>query len=36
MLCEGIEPTVVLFDRFDGREQFGWRVSENCPDACDY
>jgi hypothetical protein len=23
----------VLFDRFMMEEQFGWRVSENCPDA---
>lgn len=26
-------PSVVLFDRFMTEEQFGWRVSENCPDA---
>lgn len=28
-----INPTVVLFDRFVTEEQFGWRVSENCPTA---
>ncbi len=26
-------PSVVLFDRFITEEQFGWRVSENCPEA---
>ena len=26
-------PDVVLFDRFMMEEQFGWRVSENCPNA---
>jgi len=28
-----LNPDVVLFDRFMMEEQFGWRVSENCPDA---
>ena len=28
-----LEPNVVLFDRFMMEEQFGWRVSENCPRA---
>jgi hypothetical protein len=28
-----LNPAVVLFDRFMMEEQFGWRVSENCPDA---
>ncbi|MGY5354572.1 glycosyltransferase [Wenyingzhuangia sp. IMCC45467] len=28
-----LNPTVVLFDRFMMEEQFGWRVSEICPDA---
>ncbi|KDN55777.1 glycosyltransferase [Flavobacterium seoulense] len=28
-----LNPAVVLFDRFMIEEQFGWRVSENCPDA---
>jgi hypothetical protein len=31
-----LNPAVVLFDRFMMEEQFGWRVSENCPDAHDY
>jgi hypothetical protein len=26
-------PNVVLFDRFFIEEQFGWRVSKNCPNA---
>src|SRR5690606_19493156 len=26
-------PDVVLFDRFMMEEQFGWRVTENCPGA---
>ncbi|MEL1253401.1 glycosyltransferase [Flavobacterium sp. DGU38] len=28
-----LNPDVVLFDRFMIEEQFGWRVSENCPKA---
>ncbi|MEZ7500534.1 glycosyltransferase [Flavobacterium sp. Arc3] len=28
-----LNPSIVLFDRFMMEEQFGWRVSENCPDA---
>jgi glycosyltransferase involved in cell wall biosynthesis len=28
-----LNPTIVLFDRFMMEEQYGWRVSENCPDA---
>lgn len=28
-----LNPTIVLFDRFMVEEQFGWRVSEICPDA---
>lgn len=28
-----LNPTIVLFDRFMVEEQFGWRVSKNCPDA---
>lgn len=28
-----LNPDVVLFDRYVSEEQFGWRVSENCPDA---
>lgn len=28
-----LNPSIVLFDRFMTEEQFGWRVSETCPDA---
>jgi glycosyltransferase involved in cell wall biosynthesis len=28
-----LNPTIVLFDRFIIEEQFGWRVSENCPNV---
>lgn len=28
-----LNPSVVLFDRFMTEEQFGWRVTENCPSA---
>lgn len=28
-----LDPDVVLFDRYVSEEQFGWRVSENCPRA---
>ncbi|WP_298894401.1 glycosyltransferase [uncultured Psychroserpens sp.] len=28
-----LKPDVVLFDRFMTEEQFGWRVSEHCPQA---
>jgi len=28
-----LNPSIVLFDRFMMEEQFGWRVSEHCPDA---
>ena len=28
-----LQPTIVLFDRFMMEEQFGWRVSEQCPQA---
>jgi glycosyltransferase involved in cell wall biosynthesis len=28
-----LNPTIVLFDRFMTEEQFGWRVSEACPNA---
>ena len=27
------DPSIVVFDRFMMEEQFGWRVSENCPNA---
>jgi len=32
-LIKKLNPDVVLFDRYISEEQFGWRVSENCPDA---
>lgn len=28
-----LNPSIVLFDRFISEEQFGWRVSEHCPNA---
>lgn len=28
-----LNPNIVLFDRFMVEEQFGWRVSDNCPNA---
>lgn len=28
-----LKPDAVLFDRFMTEEQFGWKVSEHCPDA---
>ncbi len=28
-----LNPDIVLFDRYVTEEQFGWRVSENCPQA---
>jgi len=28
-----LKPSIVLFDRYLTEEQFGWRVSETCPDA---
>lgn len=30
---KSIKPDVVIFDRFMTEEQFGWRVTEHCPDA---
>ncbi len=30
---EKLNPDIVLFDRYVTEEQFGWRVSENCPNA---
>jgi glycosyltransferase involved in cell wall biosynthesis len=32
-LISGMNPRVVLFDRFVTEEQFGWRVAEQCPKA---
>ena len=28
-----LNPDIVVFDRFMVEEQFGWRVTEHCPDA---
>jgi hypothetical protein len=30
---KNLQPTTVMFDRFMMEEQFGWRVSEQCPQA---
>ena len=30
---KNLNPSIVIFDRFITEEQFGWRISENCPDA---
>jgi len=30
---KSLNPSIVLFDRFLTEEQFGWRVSETCPNA---
>ena len=30
---KNLQPTMVMFDRFMMEEQFGWRVSEQCPQA---
>ncbi|MGS0748598.1 glycosyltransferase [Halpernia sp. GG3] len=30
---KNLQPEIVLFDRFMTEEQFGWRVSEQCPKA---
>ena len=30
---KGLNPNVVLFDRFMTEEQYGWRVAEQCPNA---
>lgn len=33
VLISELEPDIVLFDRFITEEQFGWRVTEHCPNA---
>jgi glycosyltransferase involved in cell wall biosynthesis len=33
VFIEELKPDVVMFDRFMMEEQFGWRVSEKCPQA---
>ena len=30
---QGLQPQIVVFDRFMMEEQFGWRVANTCPDA---
>lgn len=30
---KALQPNIVMYDRFMMEEQFGWRVTENCPDA---
>ena len=32
-LIKNLNPDIVLFDRYISEEQFGWRVTENCPNA---
>ncbi|MBC7745474.1 MAG: glycosyltransferase family 4 protein [Flavobacterium sp.] len=32
-IVKNIKPSIVIFDRFIIEEQFGWRVSEVCPNA---
>lgn len=32
-LIKKLNPDIVLFDRYITEEQFGWRISENCPKA---
>ncbi len=33
ILIKKLNPEIVLFDRFLTEEQFGWRVTENCPNT---
>ena len=33
VLAKQINPNIILFDRFLTEEQFGWRVTDNCPNA---
>ena len=33
LFIDGLQPDIVLFDRFTMEEQFGWRVEKTCPDA---
>jgi len=32
-IIKKIQPSVVIFDRFTTEEQFGWRITEQCPNA---
>ncbi|MCD0489546.1 glycosyltransferase family 4 protein [Pedobacter sp. MC2016-14] len=34
VFAKEINPALVLFDRFVMEEQFGWRLRQECPDAC--
>lgn len=33
ILIKDLNPNIVIFDRFTTEEQFGWKVSETCPEA---
>jgi len=33
IFLQALNPAIVMFDRYMVEEQYGWRVSENCPDA---
>jgi O-antigen biosynthesis protein len=33
VFAKDLNPNIILFDRFMVEEQFGWRVSESCPNA---
>lgn len=33
LMINELQPNIVLFDRFMTEEQFGWRVTQCCPDA---
>lgn len=33
ILIKALNPNVVIFDRFTTEEQFGWKVSEMCPET---
>lgn len=33
VFISGLDPVIVIFDRFLTEEQFGWRVANCCPDA---
>ena len=32
-IVKEINPSIVMFDRYITEEQYGWRVTENCPQA---
>ena len=32
-VMEALKPDIVLFDRFTTEEQFGWKITEKCPEA---